>query len=120
MTYKLAESIKEEKGKVYFAKERLQDIAWGFDGEMAEDYEDVDETEFAKVIYDNITDTSRWSTHHEQVFRIGDRYFMTHYSKASTEIQDEAPYEYDGDWVEVTEVVPKEITVTKYVPKGSR
>lgn len=45
---------------------------------------------------------------------------MTYYSVGATEMQEESPYEYEGEWVEVTEVVPKEVTVTKYVPKEGR
>lgn len=69
------------------------------------------------VIYDKVIDTDRWSTHCENVFKKGDRYYKTYYSRGSTEIQDEAPYEYEDEWVEVTEVVPKEVTVTKYMAK---
>jgi len=120
MTYKISESIKEENGKVYFLNERLKDIAYGCDGDHAEDWEEYGDEVFAVNVYDKIYDTSRWSEHHEQVFRIGDRFFMTGYSVGATEMQDESPYEYEGEWVEVTEVVPKEVTVTKYVAKEGR
>lgn len=120
MSYKISESIKEENGKVYFLNERLRDIAYDCDGDRADDYDDVKDSQFAVTVYNNVTDTDRWSTYYEQVFKIGDRFFKTYYSKGSTEVQDEYPYEYEGEWVEVTEVVPKEVTVTKYVAKEGR
>ena len=117
MSYKLAESIREENGKVEILKERLQDIADDWDGFESEEHSGDDPEQLAKTIYNDVTGTGRWSTHYEQVFQIGDRYFKTYYSRGSTEIQDESPYEYEGEWVEVTEVVPKEVTVIKYVAK---
>lgn len=120
MTYKIKESFKEENDKVFFRRRRLQDIAYGCDGDHAEDWEEYGDDVFAKQVYDRICDTSRWSEHHEQVFSIGDRFFMTYYSVGATEMQDESPYEYESEWVEVTEVVPKQVTVTKYVAKETR
>src|SRR5690625_1014068 len=120
MSYLINESIKEQDGKVCILRERLQDIVIGCDGDGSSEYDDVEDKDFADIIHDNVIDTDRWSTHYEQVFSIGERYFRTHYSKGSTEMQDEAPYEYEGEWVEVTEVVPKQVTVTKYVEKGVR
>lgn len=117
MSYKMSESIKEENGKVFIVNKRMRDIAYESDGDHAVDFEETEFDEFAKTIYNKITDTDRWSTHYLQVFRIGERYFKTYYSQGSTEMQDESPYEYDDEWVEVEEVVSKEVTVTKYVPK---
>lgn len=116
MGYKLVESIKEENRKVYFVKRRLQEIVGEYDLDGCEDYE---EGTPAEIISDEITDTSRWSVYHECIFKIGERYFRTDYSRGATEMQDEAPYEYDGDYIEVTEVVPKEVTVIQYVNKGA-
>ena len=120
MTYKISESIKEKDGTVFFIKERLRDIAYECDGEGSTDYEDTKDEDFAQTIYNKVTDIGRWSTYYEQVFKIGDRFFKTHYSKGSTETQEESPYEYEGEWIEVVEVVPKEVTVTKYVAKEGR
>lgn len=114
MSYKLAESIEQENGKVYFLKERLQEIVGGYDLDRCEDYEGA---ESAEIISDEITDTGRWSTYHECVFKLGGKFYRTQYSEGATEMQDESPYEYEGDWIEVDEVVPKEVTVIKYVPK---
>src|SRR5690625_3513333 len=120
MAYLISESIEEDDGKVFILRDRLQDIVIGCDGDNSSDYDDIEDKDFARIIYDKVTDTDRWSTHYEQVFSIGDRFFRTYYSQGSTEMQDEAPYEYEGEWVEVTEVEPKQVTVTKYVPKEGR
>lgn len=114
MTYKLADSIKVEDGKTRFLKERLQEIVSGYDLDSCEDFEGA---EVAMVIENKVTDTSRWSTYYKCVFKLDDKFYSTEYSEGSTEIQDEEPYEYDGEYVEVTEVVPKEVKVTRYVPK---
>src|SRR5690625_199063 len=120
MSYKMSESIKEKDGKVFIANKRMQDIVRGNDGDHAEDFEDTKFDEFAETVYNNVEDTSRWSVHYEQVFKIGERYFRTFYSEGATEMQAESPYEYDGEWIEVTEVVPKEVTITQFVPKEER
>lgn len=123
MSYKLAESIKIENGKTYIANRRMREIVGDYDLDGCDDvsYEEFKKLEsgvdYAEIVYDNVTDTSRWSVHHECVFKLGGKFYKTHYSEGATEIQDERPYEYDGEWIEVTEVVPKEITVIKYVPK---
>ena len=117
MSYKISESIKVEKGKTYIVKERMQDIVSDFDGDSAEDLDEVAEDQFARVIKDEIYDTGRWSNYYKCVFKIGDKYYSTEYSVGATEMQYEPPYEYDGEWIEVIEVVPKEVTVIKYVPK---
>ena len=123
MGYKLAESVKVENRKTFIANRRMRDIVFDYDLDSCDDvsYEEFQKLEsgkdYAEIIYDKITDTSRWSVHHECVFKLGDKFYMTHYSEGATEIQDEAPYEYEGDWIEITEVVPKEFTVIKYVPK---
>ena len=52
----------------------------------------------ALVLQDNVTDQTRWSTIRELVFRLPDMpdglAYRTTYSKGSTEIQDEAPWEH--------------------------
>ena len=67
-------------------------------------------------VSDTITGKSRWSLNHELVFKevATGRFFCTHYSKGATEQQDESPFEYEPDDVEVTEVFPIEKTVTIY------
>jgi hypothetical protein len=67
------------------------------------------------IVLDEITDHSRWSIHHRIVVRINGRLFESHYSVGATEYQDESPWEYDNE-VEFTEVIPKEVTIIKYVP----
>lgn len=118
MSYGL-DSVKYEDGKVYFSNNRLRDIVYHRDWDSSdisvEEYNNVD---VAEVVQDEITDTTRWSVHHECVFKLEDKFYMTDYSVGATEMQDESPYEYDGDWVRVTEVEEKQVTVTKFVPVG--
>lgn len=70
-------------------------------------------------VSDTITGKSRWSLNHELVFKEAAtaRFFRTHYSEGATEQQDERPFEYEPDDVEVTEVFPVEKTVIFYTTK---
>jgi hypothetical protein len=76
------------------------------------------ESETLKKVSDTITGKRRWSLSHELIFQETStgRFFLTHYSEGSTEQQDESPYEYDGEDIEVQEVRPVERTVTVYEP----
>ncbi|MEC4565450.1 hypothetical protein L8C07_05790 [Paenibacillus sp. CMAA1739] len=67
------------------------------------------------ALVDNITDTSRWSIHHEIVFEHEGKFYQTHYSEGATEMQDESPWEYEED-VDCNEVELKEVKVMKWVP----
>jgi hypothetical protein len=71
-----------------------------------------------ETVYDRIVGHSRWSVHHERVFKYEGRFFRTTYSTGATEMQDEAPYEYDGEQIECVEVFPRETVVTVYLPSG--
>jgi hypothetical protein len=70
-------------------------------------------------VSDMLTGKSRWSINHELVFKEAatGRFFCAHYSEGATEQQDESPFEYEPDDVEVTEVFPVERTVTFYATK---
>lgn len=85
-----------------FTAEELRDIVW-------------DDHPAAEVIEDNVTDNSRWSIHHTCIFKYGGVYYRTHYSVGATESQDEQPYEYDGDEIEVEVVEQREVKVLKWV-----
>ncbi|KAF6630589.1 hypothetical protein H6F38_14270 [Paenibacillus sp. EKM208P] len=60
------------------------------------------------ALVDDITDTSRWSIHHEIVFEHEGKFYQTHYSEGATEMQDESPWEYEED-VDCDEVELKEV-----------
>lgn len=68
----------------------------------------------AKIVEDNIIDSTRWSIVHRVVFVLDGKYYQTKYSRGATEYQDERPFEYDGDLIEVTEVVPVQKLITVY------
>lgn len=74
------------------------------------------ESEVLKKVSDTITSKSRWSLNHELVFQENStgRFFRTYYSEGSTEQQDEKPFEYAPEDVEVVAVQPVERTVTVY------
>ncbi len=80
--------------------------------------EDIDNDSPWGLLENDIVDTSRWSViynliiHNEET----DKYYNTTYSCGATEYQDEGPWEYEGDLIDVIEVEPKEVTVIKYVP----
>ncbi len=69
------------------------------------------------TVLDEITDQSRWSTHHHRVFRFEGLFYETYYSRGSTETQDESPYEYSDEEIECPEVIATEKTITVYVAK---
>ena len=119
MAYNIKGSIKVEDGKTFILKERMRDIVSYDDGEHADGWCEK-ENELAEIVVNDVNYISRWSAHYRCVFKINGKYYATEYSEAVTEIQDEKPYEYEGEWVEVSEVVPKEVTAIKYVPKEEK
>ncbi len=66
-------------------------------------------------VEDNVIDNSRWSIHHELIFKHDGKFYSTSYSVGATECQDERPWEYE-DEVECTEVTQQEIKVMAWVP----
>lgn len=75
----------------------------------------VDELDLPdEAIEDTIVDQSRWSTHHEIIFKYNDKHYKTEYSVGSTESQDEGPWEYE-DEVNCTEVEQREVLVKRWV-----
>ena len=80
--------------------------------------EDIDDDSPWSIVENDIIDTSRWSEIYN--FTVHDKetnkYYNTIYSCGATECQDEGPWEYEGDLIDVIEVEPKEVTVIRYVP----
>lgn len=75
-----------------FEKETLLEILGG------------DSEEYEKVS-DEITDNSRWSIHHYMIFKDSKgNFYGVDYTVGATESQDESPWEYDGDEIEVEEL----------------
>jgi hypothetical protein len=68
-------------------------------------------------VYEKVTDTSRWSTNYEKVFKYEDKFYITWFSRGATEYQDESPYEDEGDEIECPEVIPTEETIIVYKVK---
>ena len=68
------------------------------------------------LVHSELIDTSRWSHIHERVYKdlTTGKFWHTTYRTGATECQDESPYEYDGDEIELDEVVPVEIKKTIY------
>lgn len=69
-----------------------------------------------ELVQEELIDTTRWSHIYERVYKDLDsgKYYTTSYSTGATECQDESPYEYDGDEIELIEVEPYEVKVIKY------
>ena len=89
-------------------KELLVSIVWG--GQPL-DYE---------VVQNEIVEHTRWSVVHECIIKHkpSGKYYDASYSEGATEMQDESPFEYDdvdeNGCLELDEVEPYEVTVTKY------
>lgn len=73
-----------EREILILSTEEAQAIAWG------------DSSEFTTILEETV-DTRRWVTCHEiLVRRVSDgKLFKSYYEKGATEVQDQAPYEYD-------------------------
>ena len=68
------------------------------------------------VIEAGVVDTSRWSIIYEMIFKnkVTNKYYQSIYSVGATDNQDEGPYEYEDDMIEVDEVKPVEVTIIQY------
>lgn len=89
-----------------FPKELLQDII----------QENVD-PEDAVLLDDQIIESQRWKNLHEMLFQIPRQgTFQVRYFVGATEMQDEAPFEYDPDEIEVTEMEEREVVKKIWVP----
>mgnify|MGYP001029456029 CR=1 FL=1 len=86
-----------------FQKTVLQDALW----------DDIDNI---KTVSDEITGTGRWTIVHDWVFEFCGKFYRTSYTVGATEMQDERPFEYDGDEIECHEVKPVEKTIVVYEP----
>lgn len=86
-----------------FSKEEAQEIVSG----DHDDFETIDKT---------IDDTSRWSIYYTGVFKeiSTGKFYEVSWSEGATEMQDEAPFEYENE-VNFVEVKPQEMVVIKYV-----
>jgi hypothetical protein len=75
-----------------------------------EDHDDWTKVEEA------IIDTRRWSNRYLGVFshKPTGRFYQMSWSVGATEEQDESPFECETP--ELTEVIEKEVTITKWVP----
>lgn len=118
--YTITDSIKIEDGKTLIKKERMQDIVYESDLDQSshsyDESKEFDKQGFTAVIVEKeVSDTSRWSVHYDCIFKLDGKFYSTYFSEGATESQDESPYEYEGDWIEVDEVEPKEVTVIRYV-----
>ncbi len=91
-----------------FKKEDLQNLVW----------DDHDGTDF-KVVVDEQTDSGRWESYHDLVFKYhaNGNYYRTHYSQGLTESQDSRPFEYEPDEIECQKVFKevKMVEVVNYV-----
>lgn len=47
---------------------------------------------------------SRWSVRHRRVFKYQGNFYLTHFSRGATEMQDEQPYEYDPEEIDCPEM----------------
>lgn len=74
---------------------------------------DGDETKF-KIVKDKIIGQGRWSTQHELIIKSikEEKYYRAYYSRGSTEMQDESPWEYNEP--DFREVIPVEKKITVF------
>lgn len=75
---------------------------------------DADSDEHGEIIDDVITGTRRWSEDHRLVFRDHGQLWAVRYSVGLTEMQDESPWEHEGDEIECTCVHAVEVKTIEY------
>lgn len=100
-----------------FAKKVLKELV-DYEEYFKESTEDIgpDELPLYRVISNEISGSSRWSIYYDMIFEevATNTFYSTTYSVGATESQDERPYEYAGDLIEVNVVVPYEKTIIAY------
>lgn len=84
-------------------REEAQSIVWG-------------DTSDWKTIEENTIGHSRWAIEKEGIFQHlpTKRYYKLDWNEGATEMQDEAPFEYD-EGIEAIEVIQKEVTIKQWV-----
>ena len=101
-----------------FYKELLQEMVY-------EDRMDLEDGEYGfegptviKSVHKEIVDTSRWSVIYDQIISVtqGDvtKFYSAGWSEGATENQDESPYEYEDDEIELSEVFPVVKSIVVY------
>jgi hypothetical protein len=89
-----------------FPKRVLQDL-------LGEDIEEF-EGQNIEIVSDKIVDNTRWSIVSHLLFKHGDKFYFTSYSRGATENQDERPFEYANAEIECPEMEQYEVVVKKY------
>jgi hypothetical protein len=69
-----------------------------------------------EVIVNEQTDSSRWSAICILIIKRNGQFFKATYEKGLTEYQDHGPFEDDGEVIPFYRVMPRDKTVTEYVP----
>jgi hypothetical protein len=92
--------------KKTYTKKQMQDMVCGDSDDLVE-------------IESSVIDTTRWATVHEVIFKDINtgKHYESYFNRGATEMQDERPYEYDNDIIEVQEVEHKEVTAMKWIRK---
>lgn len=80
----------------------LRDLVWG------------EQPEGFQILEDSIIENDRWSILHNLIFSYVDddgiNVYQTSYRVGATEMQDESPFEYDGDLIDCTLMEQVEVT----------
>jgi hypothetical protein len=90
-----------------FPKEELCDLLECSKGEEMDGY---------TMISDKIIDNDRWAIRSELTFKYDDKYYIVHYRRGATELQDEYPFDDCGDLVECMEAERHAKPVYYYIP----
>lgn len=82
---------------------------------LPDDFDCEDESKKAEILSDKMIDTRRWSIVHELIFRLPNMpdnlAYLTTYSTAATESQDERPWEYSKAVCKLVHAVERTIKV---------
>jgi hypothetical protein len=103
--------LEQALNKIEINTEFARDLAYAGVGRKLTEGGDTYE-----VIANEQIDSSRWSAIYTLVVKIGDKFFKAAYETGLTEYQDFGAFEDDYPTVPFYRVMPREKTITEYVP----
>ncbi|KAF4408637.1 hypothetical protein [Streptomyces lycii] len=99
-----------------FTRDELEAIGVPFECDSEE------EDGYATELHREQISKRRWVSEHELIFRAPDdgKAWRVTYVQGLTEEQEVEPFDYHGEIIEATEMVQREVTVTRWVERITR
>ena len=87
-------------------KFNTSDLKDFLEGAGPDDWEEIEE---------EFLDKRRWYLSIRKIFKVDDKFFEFIYHDPATECQEWEPFSCGKDWIDCQEVIPTQVTITKYV-----